>query len=178
LFARQQPIEVYEPSGGPNQCLITRTGGDIYIGTADASKKVRFEKQSGDFALSFKTVGDVIIDDSSGTNADDAGVMERMYNLHYTLESGGDFQSTTPGSSWTDLLTAHETTLATALDNGGSAENGGLVKCNAELDSLQSRIDDLEQIVETLHNPLPANENCDEGVKYSTGTPIGTFSCV
>ena len=178
MFARQQPIEVYEPSGGPNQCLITRTGGDIYIGTADASKKVRFEKQSGDFALSFKTVGDVIIDDSSGTNADDAGVMERMYNLHYTLESGGDFQSTTPGSSWTDLLTAHETTLATALDNGGSAENGGLVKCNAELDSLQSRIDDLEAIIETLHNPLSSGTTCTNGVKYSTGTPIGTFYCV
>ena len=158
--------------------MITRTGGDIYIGTADASKEVQFKKQSGDFALSFKTVGDVVIDDSSGTNADDAGVMERMYNLHYTLESGGDFQSNTTGSSWTDLLTAHETTLATALDNGGAAENGGLVKCNAELDSLQSRIDDLEAIVEKLHNPLSAGTTCNNGVKYTPGTPIGSFSCV
>ena len=157
--------------------MITRTGGDIYIGTADASKKVRFEKQSGDFALSFKTVGDVIIDDSSGTNADDAGVMERMYNLHYTLESGGDFQSTTPGSSWTDLLTAHETTLATALDNLGSAENGGLVKCNAELDSLELRINALKEIVDTVLNPLSNGANCANGVVYEEDDPIGEFDC-
>ena len=175
-------MEVYKSGQSGQQCVITTTGGDISIGTSDTSKEVEFnwplsstKSAATDFSLSFKVQDDVYIADDT-TNPDNAGVMERMYNLNYTLGNVGAFQSNTT-SKWSDLLATHQTTLDTVT--------GDLDTCHASIYALKARIDKLEAAIDAIKNPLDSSgtalSNCNsKGVKYTpvAGQLVGTFACV
>jgi hypothetical protein len=174
-----QPMEMYKSGQSGQQCVITTTGGDIAIGTTDTSKEVEFNWPSGsgksaatDFSLSFKVQDDVYIADDT-TNPDNAGVMERMYNLHHTLGDVGPFQSNTT-SKWSDLLAAHQTTLNTVT--------GAMDTCHASIYALEARIDKLKAALDKIVGPIPVGTACTNGVTYtppvSSNDLVGTFACL
>ena len=182
-----QPMEMYKSGQSGQQCVITTTGGDIAIGTTDTTKEVEFnwpststKSAATDFSLSFKVQDDVYIADDT-TNPDNAGVMERMYNLHHTLGDVGPFQSNTT-SKWSDLLAAHQTTLNTVT--------GAMDTCHASIYALEARIDTLEAAIDAIKTPRVTSGggtlggtlgNCNsKGVKYTpvAGQLVGYFTCM
>jgi capsule polysaccharide export protein KpsE/RkpR len=112
-----------------------------------------------------------IADDT--TNPDNAGVMERMYNLHHTLGDVGPFQSNTT-SKWSDLLAAHQTTLNTVT--------GAMDTCHASIYALEARIDKLKAALDKIVGPIPVGTACTNGVTYtppvSSNDLVGTFACL
>jgi len=178
-------MEMYKQGLSGQQCVITTTGGDIAIGTSDPTKEVEFNWPSGsgnsaatDFSLSFKVQDDVYIADDT-TNPDNAGIMERMYNLHHALGDVGPFQSNTT-SKWSELLAAHQTTLNTVT--------GAMDTCHASIYALEARIDKLKAALDAIQNPPGLSNGCFTGnvptaVKYtppasSSNDLVGTFTCL
>ena len=178
-------MEMYKQGLSGQQCVITTTGGDIAIGTSDPTKEVEFNWPSAstkvaatDFSLSFKVQDDVYIADDT-TNPDNAGIMERMYNLHHALGDVGPFQSNTT-SKWSELLAAHQTTLNTVT--------GAMDTCHASIYALEARIDKLKAALDAIQNPPGLSSGCFTGgvataVKYtppasSSNDLVGTFTCL
>jgi hypothetical protein len=178
-------MEMYKQGLSGQQCVITTTGGDIAIGTSDPTKEVEFNWPSGsnkdaetDFSLSFKVQDDVYIVDDT-TNPDNAGIMERMYNLHHALGNVGPFQSNT-ASTWSDLLDTRRTTLNTVT--------GALDTCHKSIYELEARIDKLKAVLDAIRKPPGLSDGCDTGglstaVKYTppaddSNDLVGTFECL
>jgi len=175
-------MEMYKQGLSGQQCVITTTGGDIAIGTSDPTKEVEFnwppastKVAATDFSLSFKVQDDVYIADDT-TNPDNAGIMERMYNLHHALGDVGPFQSNTT-SKWSELLAAHQTTLNTVT--------GAMDTCHASIYALEARIDKLKAALDAIQNPPDFDGvtlgDCNaQGVTYTpvAGQLVGTFACL
>lgn len=168
-------MEVHNLDGTGQHCVVSSSLATSFsiVAEDDTSRVVYFN--SGNAAetvsLNFTVKNDVKVGDTTTTNPNNKGIMERFHALYDTFNDNIDFQSNTTGT-WSALL-ASKTSALNDLTTDLSA-------CHTDMLALGSRITALSTALDGLKSP--SSGACSTGITYNppaagSYSDAGTFGC-